>query len=85
MAQTGDPLGTGQGGTGHKLAPEFSDEPFVRGVVGMARGDDMNSGDSQFFIMTGDKPQLDHKYTVWGKVVSRHGLRRQAEGWHRGQ
>jgi peptidylprolyl isomerase len=70
MAQTGDPLGDGTGGTGHKLKGEFSAEPFVRGVVGMARGDDPDSGDSQFYIMTGPKPSLDHLYTVWGKVVS---------------
>jgi len=70
MAQTGDPLGDGSGGTGHKIKAEFSNEPFVRGVVGMARSDDPDSADSQFFIMTGPKPSLDHLYTVWGKVVS---------------
>jgi peptidylprolyl isomerase len=70
MAQTGDPLGTGQGGTGVKLPPEFGDQPFVRGIVGMARGSDPDSGDSQWFIMTGEKPSLDHHYTAWGKVVS---------------
>jgi len=70
MAQTGDPLGDGSGGTGHRLKGEFSNEPFVRGVVGMARANDPDSGDSQFFIMTGAKPSLDHQYTVWGKVVS---------------
>jgi peptidylprolyl isomerase len=70
MAQTGDPLGDGSGGTGHKIKAEFSAEPFVRGVVGAARSDDPDSADSQFFIMTGTKHSLDNKYTVWGKVVS---------------
>ena len=70
MAQGGDPLGDGTGGTGHKIKLEPSSEPFVRGVVGMARSDDPDSGDSQFFIMTGPKPSLDHLYTVFGKVVS---------------
>jgi len=67
MAQTGDPLGDGSGGTGHKLKGEFSAEPFVRGVVGMARADDPDSADSQFFIMTGTKSSLDHLYTVWAR------------------
>jgi len=70
MAQTGDPLGDGSGGTGHKLKGEFSAEPFVRGVVGMARADDPDSADSQFFIMTGTKSTLDHHYTVFGIVTS---------------
>jgi len=70
MAQTGDPLGDGSGGTGHKIKGEFSDEPFVRGVVGMARATDPDSADSQFFIMTGEKASLNHQYTAWGKVVS---------------
>lgn len=70
MAQTGDPNGDGTGGTGHKLKGEFSDQPFVRGIVGMARGDDPDSADSQFFIMTGPKHSLDHEYTAWGRVVS---------------
>jgi peptidylprolyl isomerase len=70
MAQTGDPLGNGTGGTGHLLKAEFSKEPFVRGAIGMAHSQDPNSGDSQFFIMTGDKPEIDGKYTIWGYVVS---------------
>jgi peptidylprolyl isomerase len=70
MAQTGDPMGDGSGGTGHKLKGEFSAEPFVRGVVGMARADDPDSADSQFFIMTGTKSTLDHHYTAFGIVTS---------------
>ncbi|MCC6735318.1 MAG: peptidylprolyl isomerase [Bauldia sp.] len=69
MAQTGDPTGTGTGGSGKKLRAEFSREPHVRGAVSMARANDPNSGDSQFFIVFADATFLDNKYTVWGKVV----------------
>jgi peptidylprolyl isomerase len=70
MAQTGDPRGNGTGGSGTKLPAEFSREPFVRGTVGMARAQDPNSGDSQFFIMFAPGNFLDGKYTVWGRVTS---------------
>jgi peptidylprolyl isomerase len=70
MAQTGDPRGNGTGGSGQKLPAEFSREPFVRGTVGMARAQDPNSGDSQFFIMFAPGDFLNGKYTVWGRVVS---------------
>jgi peptidylprolyl isomerase len=70
MAQGGDPTGTGAGGSGHPLKAEFSNEPFVRGVVAMARTSDPNSADSQFFIMLAAAPALDGKYTIFGKVVS---------------
>ena len=70
MAQTGDPTGTGIGGSGHKLKAEFSDEKHVRGTVSMARASDPDSADSQFFIMFAPAPSLDGQYTVWGKVVS---------------
>lgn len=70
MVQTGDPNGDGTGGSGHKLQAEFSNEHHVRGVVSMARTADPNSADSQFFIMLGDAPWLDGKYTIWGKVTS---------------
>ena len=70
MAQTGDPKGNGTGGSGHKLKAEFSDEKHVRGTVSMARAQDPNSADSQFFICFAPAPFLDGKYTVWGKVVS---------------
>ena len=69
MAQTGCPDGTGYSGSGQKIKAEFSDEPFVRGTLGMARSRDPNSGDSQFFITFGDTPHLDGEYTVWGQVV----------------
>jgi len=70
MAQTGDPTGTGTGGSGHRLRAEFSAEPHVRGTLSMARASDPNSADSQFFIVFGDAGFLDRQYTVWGRVVS---------------
>ncbi|HZH27150.1 MAG TPA: peptidylprolyl isomerase [Azospirillaceae bacterium] len=70
MAQTGDPTGTGTGGSGNKLPAEFSRLPHVRGTTSMARTQDPNSADSQFFIVFDRAPHLDGQYTVWGKVVS---------------
>jgi peptidylprolyl isomerase len=71
MAQTGDPTGTGMGGSDlPDLPAEFSSEPYVRGVVGAARAQDPNSANSQFFIMLADNPSLNGQYTVFGKVVS---------------
>ena len=70
MAQTGDPTGTGMGGSKlPDLRAEFSDEPHIRGAVSMARASDPNSGNSQFFIVTKDSRFLDNQYTVWGRVV----------------
>lgn len=70
MAQTGDRSGTGRGGTGRWLELEPSKEPHVRGAVSMARGLNRNSGDSQFFILTGSQdPSLDGNYTLWGHVI----------------
>jgi peptidylprolyl isomerase len=70
MAQTGDPTGTGTGGSGKKLKAEFSKAPHVRGVCSMARANDPNSADSQFFICFADAHFLDGKYTVWGEVTN---------------
>jgi cyclophilin family peptidyl-prolyl cis-trans isomerase len=71
MAQGGDPTGTGTGGSKKpNLKAEFSAEPHVRGVCSMARANDPNSANSQFFICFDDARFLDRKYTVWGKVVS---------------
>lgn len=69
MAQTGDPKGNGTGGSGQRLAAEFSNEPHVRGTVSMARAMDPNSADSQFFIVYAPAPHLNGQYTVWGQVV----------------
>ena len=71
MAQTGDPTGTGSGGSDlPDLKAEFSNEKHVRGTVSMARTANPNSANSQFFICFADAPWLDRQYTVWGKVVS---------------
>jgi peptidylprolyl isomerase len=69
VAQGGDPTGTGSGGPGYTLPAEFSDVPFERGTVGMARGNDPDSGGSQFFIAYSGQPDLNGQYTVFGKVV----------------
>jgi peptidylprolyl isomerase len=69
MAQTGDPTGTGTGGSGKKVKAEFSKEKHVRGTVSMARAQSPDSGDSQFFICFEDTPHLNGQYTVWGAVV----------------
>ena len=68
MAQTGDPTGTGRGGSGQKLRAEFSKEPHTRGAVSMARAQSPDSADSQFFICFDDASFLDGQYTVWGRV-----------------
>ncbi len=70
MAQTGDPTGTGMGGSGQNLKAEFNDQSHVRGVCSMARAMDPNSADSQFFICFDDAGFLDGQYTVWGQVIS---------------
>ena len=70
MAQTGDPTGTGMGGSKlPDIKAEFSDEPHIRGAVSMARASDPNSGNSQFFIVLKDSRFLDSQYTVWGRVI----------------
>jgi len=69
MAQGGDPTGTGMGGSGKKLKAEFSDAKHVRGTASMARAQDFNSADSQFFIVFEPSSFLDRQYTVWGEVV----------------
>jgi cyclophilin family peptidyl-prolyl cis-trans isomerase len=70
MAQTGDPTGTGRGGsTKPNLPAEFSNTPFERGTIGMARTQDPNSANSQFFITFAPTPHLNGQYTVWGRVV----------------
>lgn len=69
MAQMGDPTGTGMGGSGQSLPAEFSNMKHVRGTVSMARANDPNSADSQFFICFGDASFLDGKYTIFGQVI----------------
>ncbi|VAW17843.1 Peptidyl-prolyl cis-trans isomerase [hydrothermal vent metagenome] len=70
MAQTGDPTGTGMGGSDlPDLKAEFTDTPFVRGTIGMARTPNPDSANSQFFIVYGDASFLNGQYTVIGKVI----------------
>ena len=68
MAQTGDPDGTGMGGSGQKIDAEFTDYQYRVGTVGMARSMNPNSGDSQFFICFDGCGHLTGQYTVWGQV-----------------
>lgn len=71
MAQTGDPTGTGQGGSKlPDLQAEFNDAPHLRGTVSMARTNDPNSANSQFFIVFYPRFALDHKYTNFGRVIA---------------
>jgi peptidylprolyl isomerase len=70
MAQTGDPTGTGTGGSNYPDLPaEFSNKTFERGTVGAARSNDPNSANSQFFIDFDAAPFLNGKYTIWGQVI----------------
>ena len=70
MAQGGDPTGTGYHGSDlPNLKAEFSDASHKRGVASMARSQNPDSANSQFFIVTADSPFLDKQYTVWGEVV----------------
>lgn len=70
MAQTGDPQGTGAGGSKYPdLNAEFSREPFGRGTIGAARTRNPNSANSQFFITLEAAPHLNGQYTVWGRVI----------------
>ncbi len=70
MAQTGDPTGTGRGGSGKNLKAEFNHKHHGRGTVSMARAASPDSADSQFFICFADAGFLDGQYTVWGQVIS---------------
>jgi len=69
MAQGGDPTGTGMGGSGQNLDAEFNAVTHARGVCSMARAQNPNSADSQFFICLADAAFLDNQYTVWGEVT----------------
>ena len=69
VVQGGDPTGTGTGGPGYTVPLEASQEPFARGVVGMARSQDPDSAGSQWFVTLGDAPHLNGQYTVFGRVT----------------
>ncbi len=70
VVQAGDPNFDGNGGSGQTIKAEFSDLPHLRGTVGMARDEDPDSADSQFYICLADWPKLNGRYTVFGQVVS---------------
>ena len=70
MAPMGCPNGTGTGGSGSNIDAEFNDVSHQRGIVSMARSQNPNSADSQFFICFDDASFLDGQYTAWGKVVA---------------
>lgn len=69
VIQGGDPKGNGTGGSGVKLKAEFNSIKHTPGIVAMARAQNINSADSQFYIATGTLPHLDNKYTVFAKVT----------------
>lgn len=69
VAQGGDPLGNGTGGSGKKQKAEFNQRKHLLGTVSMARSADPDSADSQFYICLGPQPHLDGQYTVFGQVV----------------
>jgi peptidylprolyl isomerase len=74
MAQTGDPTGTGRGGSKYgNIEAEFTNTPFDRGTVGAARGSDPDTANSQFFICFKQSSFLNGQYTVWGQVVDGMG------------
>ncbi len=69
VVQGGDPSGTGSGGTGKKLVGEFNSRKHVAGAVAMARAQDKNSADCQFYITLGTHTHLDNEYTIFGQVI----------------
>jgi len=70
VVQMGDPLFNGEGGSGQTIPAEFNDLKHLRGAIGMARDEDPDSADSQFYICLADRPHLDGQYTVFGQVLS---------------
>ena len=74
VIQGGDPNGNGTGGSGVKLKAEFNKKPHLLGTVAMARANDPDSADSQFYICLGPQPFLDGQYTVFGQVTDKASL-----------
>jgi cyclophilin family peptidyl-prolyl cis-trans isomerase len=70
VVQSGDPTATGTGGSGKNLKAEFNSIQHIKGTVAMARAQDPDSADSQFYIALSTLPHLDNKYTVFGQVIS---------------
>ena len=82
MAQTGDPTGTGQGGSQlPDLAKEFNPMPHVRGTVAMARAQTEDSANSQFYLMFYPRFALDRRYTVFGRVIGNMAAVDAIEAW----
>ena len=79
VIQGGDPTGTGSGGSGIKLPAEFNSRKHVAGTVSMARTEDPNSADSQFYICLGTHEFLDGKYTVFGQVIEGQDVANQVQ------
>jgi len=74
VIQGGDPKGDGTGGSGTRLPAEFNKMKHVTGTVAMARAQDPNSADSQFYICLADQPGLDNQYTIFGQVKDKASL-----------
>jgi len=70
VVQGGDPTGTGTGGSGKNIKAEFNDIKHTEGILSMARSQDPDSADSQFFILLDTHPHLDGSYTAFGKVIT---------------
>ncbi len=83
VIQGGDPTGTGMGGTGNLLAPEFNEHKHIPGAVAMARKQDLDSADCQFYISLGTHPHLDNQYTVFGQVTEGLELAQQIQAGDR--
>ena len=79
VIQGGDPTGSGMGGSGVKLPAEFNSRKHISGTVAMARAQDPNSGDSQFYICLGAHPQLDGQYTVFGQLTEGQDVAEQIQ------
>lgn len=79
VIQGGDPLGNGTGGSGQKIPAEFNERRHIEGTVAMARSQDPNSADSQFYISLGRHPHLDRSYTVFGQVTEGYEFAKQIQ------
>jgi len=79
VIQGGDPSGNGTGGSGQKLPAEFNERRHIEGTVAMARSQDPNSADSQFYISMGRHPHLDRSYTVFGQVTEGYEFVKQIQ------
>jgi cyclophilin family peptidyl-prolyl cis-trans isomerase len=79
VIQGGDPTGSGMGGSGVNIPAEFNARKHVPGTLAMARAQDPNSADSQFYICLGTHPQLDGQYTVFGQLIEGQSVAEQVQ------